>query len=233
MLTVAMTPSVTETGIQIHARYENYVLSGAPFVGETVCPVILPLTADLSLVSRYAEMFDAYLMTGGGDVDPKYYGEERHPLCGEPSEKRDRFEIALLHELVRLKRPVFGICRGIQMMNVALGGTLWQDIGSQLTVEPHLSNPEQTHTVYVSGPLAELFGKTEILTNSWHHQAVAVPGEGLKVFARSRDGVIEAVAHESLPFYRAVQWHPEMHPEDEISKKLIAAFLAAARDNKA
>ena len=79
MLTVAMTPSVTETGIQIHARYENYVLSGAPFVGETVCPVILPLTADLSLVSRYAEMFDAYLMTGGGDVDPKYYGEERHP----------------------------------------------------------------------------------------------------------------------------------------------------------
>jgi putative glutamine amidotransferase len=233
MLTVALTPSMTETGLQIHARYANYVLSGAPSIGETVCPVVLPPTSDQALLGAYASMFDAYLFTGGGDVDPAYYGEERHPLCGEPNAARDEFEIALLHELIRQRRPVFGICRGIQMMNVALGGTLWQDLGSQLTVEPHLSNPERTHAVYVSGPLEALLGNTEILTNSWHHQAVNIPGEGLRVLARSQDGVIEAVAHESLPFYRAVQWHPEMHPEDEISKKLIAAFLAAARDNKA
>ena len=195
-------------------------------------PVILPFDIDDRQAAQLADRCDGFLFTGGQDVAPSVYGEtEVLPLVTCP--KRDLLEDKILRKALALDKPVFGICRGLQFINAALGGTLWQDIGSQLTVEPHLSNPEQTHTVYVSGSLAELFGKTEILTNSWHHQAVAVPGEGLKVFARSRDGVIEAVAHESLPFYRAVQWHPEMHPEDEISKKLIAAFLAAARDNKA
>ena len=196
-------------------------------------PVMLPLLDDEAVLRRLVDTLDGFLMTGGPDAAPAYYGEARHPLCGEPSEKRDRFELALLRELIRLKRPVFGICRGIQVMNVALGGTLWQDIGAQLLTSPHLAEGADLHTVYVSGSLAELFGKSEIQTNSFHHQAVGVPGAGLKVLARSRDGVIEAVAHESLPFYRAVQWHPEMRPDDAESKKLIASFLKAARDERA
>ena len=229
MKTIALTASTIEKGYKLYSRYVNYVLLGGSVRGETVLPVILPFTDDPAVIRGYAERFDGYLFTGGDDVDPSRYGEERHPQCGEGEPDRDRFELALLSELIALDRPVFGICRGIQVMNVALGGSLWQDIGSQAhgQLVPHWEDtPDgRRHTVYASGNLAALLGACEIRTNSFHHQAVKKPGEGLVVCARSHDGLVEAVESTRLSYYKAVQWHPEVGP-DEISKTLISDFLA-------
>ena len=232
MKTIALTASTIEKGYKLYSRYVNFVLLGGEAIGETVLPVILPFTEDEGVIRGYAEEFDGYLCTGGDDVDPAYYGEERHPKCGEGEPERDRFELALLRELIARDRPVFGICRGIQVMNVALGGTLWKDISAEVIGEesPHwLDTPDgRRHTVYPSGSLADLLGSSEILTNSYHHQAVKDPGDGLKIRARSHDGLIEAVESRKLTYYKAVQWHPEISP-DGVSMKLISDFLKSCR----
>lgn len=230
MKTVALTASTIERGFKLYERYTNYVLLGAEHLGEVVCPVILPFTDSEKTIRAYAEQFDGYLFTGGDDVDPALYGEERHPACGEGEPARDRFELALLRELTALDRPVFGICRGIQVMNVGMGGTLWQDIYAQALRPnaPHfedLPGDRRRHTVYASGNLAALTGRCELFTNSYHHQAVKDPGRGLVVTARSHDGLIEAVESTELTYFKAVQWHPEIAP-DEISIALITDFLA-------
>ena len=228
MKTIALTASTIEKGFKLYERYTEYVLLGGREIGEVVCPVILPFTDDPAVIRAYAEQFDGFLCTGGDDVEPAYYGEERHPACGEAEPARDRFELALLRELIALDRPVFGICRGIQIMNVALGGTLWQDIYAQVlgSVRPHFEDlPEgRRHTVYASGSLARLTGSSLLRTNSFHHQAVKAPGDGLAVRARSHDGLIEAVESEKLTYYKAVQWHPEISP-DAVSRALIKDFL--------
>ena len=230
MRTVALNASTIENGYKLYARYIDYVLLGGRRIGEIVCPVILPYAGEPETIRAYAEAFDGYLFTGGGDVDPAYYGAARHPLCGEAEPGRDEFELALLRELIARDRPVFGICRGIQIMNVALGGTLWQDIDAEVTgtFVPHFTESDggRRHTVYASGELADLLGACGIRTNCFHNQAVRDPGEGLTVTARSHDGVIEAIRHTELTFYRAVQWHPEIAP-DEVGEKLIAEFLRA------
>ena len=232
MKTIALTASTIDNGFKLYRRYVEYVLLGGRAMGEVVCPVILPFTDDPAVIRAYAERFDGYLFTGGDDVDPAYYGEERHPDCGEGEPDRDRFELALLKELTALDRPVFGICRGIQVMNVAMGGTLWQDIYAQVLGrgKPHFEElPEgRRHTVYASGALSELTGSCALRTNSFHHQAVKRPGVGLKVTARSCDGLTEAVESTTLTYYKAVQWHPEISP-DEISLRLITDFLRACR----
>ena len=231
MKTIALTASTIEKGFKLYRRYTEFVLLGGRAAGEVVCPVILPFTDDPATIRAYAEQFDGYICTGGDDVDPALYGEERHPACGDTEPARDRFELALLRELIALDRPVFGICRGIQVMNVALGGTLWQDIYAQAvgTRTPHREEDAEGnthHTVYVSGNLSRLLGKCEIRTNSYHHQAVKRPGDTLVVAARSHDGLTEAVESTKLTYYKAVQWHPEVGPDD-ISVSLVTDFLKA------
>ena len=229
MKTVALTSSSIEKGYKLYSRYVRYVLSGAAFHEIPVLPVILPFTDDPDVIRGYAHAFDGYLFTGGDDVSPARYGEERHPKCGEEEPERDACEFALLRELMAADRPVFGICRGIQVMNAAAGGTLWQDITAQKTGSrmPHfdtLEDGSHRHRVYVSGALSDLLGACGILTNSYHHQAVKDPGHGIRIAARSHDGVIEAIESTELSYYKAVQWHPEVSP-DEISMKLIGDFL--------
>ena len=230
MKTVALTSSTIDRGFKLYSRYTNLVLKGAAAMGEVVLPVILPFASDPATIRGYAEAFDGYLFTGGDDVDPACYGEARHPACGDGEPGRDEFELALLGELMALDRPVFGICRGIQVMNVGAGGTLWQDLYAQRIGKnrPHfetLPNGDHRHTVYASGNLAALLGRCEITTNSYHHQAVKDPGEGLVITARSHDGFAEAVESTRLTYFKAVQWHPEVSP-DGISMKLITDFLA-------
>ena len=229
MKTVALTSSTIDKGYKLYSRYVQYVLKGAQFHGIPVLPVILPFTNDPAVIRGYAHAFDGYLFTGGDDVSPARYGEERHPLCGDEEPERDAFEFALLSELMAADRPVFGICRGIQVMNVAAGGTLWQDIAAQKigSRTPHFDTLEDgghRHRVYVSGALSDLLGECGIVTNSYHHQAVKDPGDGIRIAARSHDGVIEAIESTELTYYKAVQWHPEISP-DEVSMKLIGDFL--------
>ena len=151
-----------------------------------------------------AEGFDALLLPGGGDIGPERFGER--PLANgseTPDLPRDGLEFAVFAEFLRLKKPILGICRGMQVINVALGGTIWQDLPSQcgLAHAAPEGAPPMAHTV-------TLEDGSERTVNSYHHQAARKPGRGLRFTAHSGDGMAEALEHGTLPV-RAVQWHPE------------------------
>jgi putative glutamine amidotransferase len=178
------------------------------------------------------------VVTGGEDVAPSRYGEEAHPTV-EPHEGRDESEIALILEAQRRRLPTLAICRGIQVVNVALGGTLVQDIPSQLVTaishDPDDRREARVHDVRVDpeSRLARALGTTQLRTNSFHHQALArVPGE-LCVTARATDdGVIEGAEVADPSWWMlAVQWHPEelMDTAEPWDRNLFAAFAAAVR----
>lgn len=189
-------------------------------------PVALPGKLDWTRAEEYADRFDGFLFTGGGDVDPKYYMEDRHPLCGEADAERDSFELSLLTSVMLRDKPVLGICRGIQLLNVGLGGSLFQH------VEGHRNEAAPVwHDVYVRKDtlLHEIVGKDKIVTNSWHHQMVKGLGKSVKVCADLPDGRTEAVWMPGRRFFLGVQWHPEMYySENEDAAKIFKAFAGAA-----
>ncbi len=199
-------------------------------------PVMLPLTNDAAALSRAVEALDGFLMTGGPDVDPAYYGAEELPSVNEICPERDAMEMTLLRLLWETDKPVFGICRGLQMMNVQRGGTLIQDIPTEhpSDVEHRMKAPYDrvVHTVTVlkDSPLYRLFGTDSAGVNSSHHQAIKVLAPGLLPMAVAPDGLIEAICAPEKRFYWAVQWHPErLWVKDEMSRRLFAAFVNAAR----
>ncbi len=199
-------------------------------------PVMLPLTNDAAALSRAVEALDGFLMTGGPDVDPAYYGAEEIPSVNEICPERDAMEMTLLRLLWETDKPVFGICRGLQMMNVQRGGTLIQDIPTEhpSDVEHRMKAPydRAVHTVTVlkDSPLYRLFGTDSAGVNSSHHQAIKVLAPGLLPMAVAPDGLIEAICAPEKRFYWAVQWHPErLWIKDESSRRLFAAFVNAAR----
>lgn len=227
MKTIAITCSVT-ADYCLHPRYARYIEKAAEEAGVKILPVILPTTRNTDLIRGYAEEFDGFLASGGGDVEPSYYGEERIPECGGANDDRDFFELELLKNIIRLDKPAFGICRGIQTMNVAAGGTLWQDFPSQvLGNENHRTvvDDSPVHVVHPQGELAVLLGDT-IKTNSYHHQAIKKPGDSIIITAVSHDGINEAMRKTDMRFYAGYQWHPEISL-DEISMKIIAPFIEA------
>lgn len=152
-----------------------------------------------------ASRCDGLLLTGGVDIRPERYGEALHPACGETDGRRDAAELALLDAFCKEKKPVLGICRGIQLINVFFGGTLWQDLNAQRRIAGHENGVHRVE--FVPGTLLHrLFGEG-CETNSYHHQAVARPGEGLRITARAGE-VAEGMEHAVLPVL-AVQWHAE------------------------
>lgn len=201
-----------------HKRYcmvsDHYVRSVRLAGG---LPLILPISHDLEEIPSILESVDGLLFSGGEDVCPLHYGENPVPQVEDICQFRDTFEIALAKEAMARDIPMLGICRGMQVMNVAAGGSLIQDIFSQ--VEGALGHlPRKTavealyHTVTpVSGSrIAGMFGDGELAVNSFHHQAVKSPGEGFQITARSTaDAVVEAMEHEGKRFCMAVQWHAE------------------------
>jgi putative glutamine amidotransferase len=201
-------------------------------------PIIF--TPDLSR-DETVELFsdcDGLLLTGGEDIDPARYGATPHPKLGELDPRRDENELALVTEARARDLPILGICRGIQLCNVAFGGTLFQDLPSELpgTVDhdPPVDRQLRSHPITVAerSRLAEMLGEVEFSANSFHHQAIDRLGTGLVASAVAPDGVIEAVesadAHEWIV---AVQWHPEelAHEPEAADLKLFAALIAAAR----
>jgi putative glutamine amidotransferase len=177
-------------------------------------PVVLPPGAPDDARSL-VDHLDGVILTGGGDVDPALYGCPPHPRLGKVDRCRDLFEIALVHEALAADLPVLAICRGIQLLNVATGGTLHQDIPSELEASlehrPKAARFEVAHAVeIIAGSLLHRLIERESLdVNSIHHQAVDRIGRGLVVVARAPDGVIEAVEMPSRSFILGVQWHPE------------------------
>lgn len=182
--------------------YENYARSIAEAGG------VPWLALDGASAEWYAEAADGLFLTGGVDVAPELFGEERRFPSVEVDEWRDTLEFLLLREFLRLKKPVFGVCRGIQVLNVAFGGTLWQDLPAQ-RADGGIVHSEGTHLVTTkAGSLLSLLYGVRFEVNSFHHQAVRELGEGLSATALAADGVVEALEHRALPV-SAVQWHPE------------------------
>jgi len=239
MLKIALTVSTEGRDYYIRKRYTNVLLRCAAVAGVSVMPVILPLTEDEALIRAYAQEFDGFLFTGGDDVDPVRYGEEKLPACGTVEPERDACELALLREVTALGKPVFGICRGLQIMNVFCGGSLWQDIPTQYKEQygggrEHCRKDESGathHEIRAEGWMAEVAGAAQFSANSYHHQSVKVPGRALTVCAWSEDGTAEAFVHGTLPFFRAVQWHPEVDPDD-VSQRLFEAFFDAVLNHR-
>jgi putative glutamine amidotransferase len=182
--------------------------------------------------------YDGALFTGGKDINPKFYQESvKYPDVVEIDEERDALEFDLFERTHRGKLPILGICRGLQMINVKFGGTLYQDLNSEAPAGiEHMQSaprPQPTHTVTLTDPesgLGETF-KGCCQVNSLHRQAIKRVGRGLKVTARSEDGLVEAVeAAEPYPFLLAVQWHPEEMIERPEARKLFENFVAKCRE---
>ncbi len=184
------------------------------------------------------ERLDGVLLSGGVDVDPRYFGEDPHPQLGEVSPMRDSFELALAQEALRRGVPVFGICRGAQVMAIAGGGSVYQDLPSQRegSILHYQSGPRnwQSHAVSVAeGSLLQrvVGGAASLRVNSFHHQAVRDLPEGWTVAARAPDGVIEAFENPGHPYWLAVQWHPEAYyAHDAAARALFQSFVESARE---
>jgi putative glutamine amidotransferase len=184
---------------------------------------------------------DGILLTGGGDVDPVFYGEDRHPLTEDAEPGRDEFEIDLARRAMSENVPLLAICRGAQVLNVAAGGTLVQDIPSAVESELSHSVKEpkdlECHEIGVvagsklSAALGDrLDGACSCRVNSRHHQSVGKPGGGLVVNARAADGVIEGIEKPDAAFCVGVQWHPENFWRSGEFKPLFEAFVQAAQE---
>ena len=223
---IALTPQVDEAGRWwINPDYMNAVSRAGGI------PALLPVTDREEELEAVARRFDGFLFTGGPDVGPVRYGQKKEAFCGEIAPERDAMELKLFHFAFDLDKPILGVCRGIQLMNVALGGTLYQDIPAQASSEiPHrvLEKPlaREVHEITVEPdcPFGDL--PLRLLVNSRHHQAIDRLAPGLRVRARATDGIIEAVWMPERPWIRAVQWHPENFQND-LSRVIFEEFLEA------
>ena len=174
------------------------------------------------------ETVDGLILSGGRDIPPSYYGEERHYRIDPVNRLRTDFEMRLLEEFLLTGKPVLGLCYGAQLINVVRGGTLYQDISSQMAkASVHEGG---RHFIKVCGKtkLSSLVGETTSFeVNSNHHQAVKHPGKGIASSAIAMDGVVEAIEIKDHPFCVGLQWHPEKEPEDRFTGMIVRGFIEA------
>ena len=199
-------------------------------------PVLIPLElSEDSLRAIYARL-DGVLIPGGGDVDPTTYNGDWHEKIGGVDAERDRTEMTLARLAADDDKPYFGICRGAQVLNVALGGALYPDVSEHPGVERHTYYPGlpfdlRPHAIDIApaSTLERIVGGNSLSVNSLHHQAIRDVPPALKVVARAPDGVVEAVEVAGHPFALGVQWHPEALPDAPEMQALFQAFVAACR----
>lgn len=199
-------------------------------------PVMLPLTTDEDMITTLAHTFDGFLFTGGHDVNPELYDEMMQSVCGELCMERDQMEAFLFHKVIALGKPAFGICRGLQLFNAILGGTLYQDIPTDMEAEQkivHQQKPPYTnlvHSVHIEKDnlLHDILQTDQIQVNSYHHQGIKTLSDQLVAVAIAEDGLVESVVMPGYSFVLAVQWHPEYsYAVDGYSQQLFAAFVRA------
>lgn len=201
-------------------------------------PVILPLEADEEDLRQLLLQADGVLFTGGPDIHPFYFGEETQRFCGNVSMKRDSMELSLLNLSVEMKKPILGICRGIQLLNIGLGGDVYQDLPSQFEEDFPIAHTQPfgydipSHTVSVTDGtlLSKITQSGSIRVNSMHHQAVRKVAPGLVASGFAPGGLIEAVEMPGYPFFLGVQWHPEyLWEHDDAARRIFGYFVDAAR----
>jgi len=178
-------------------------------------PIVLPTADDSETLSRYLDICDGLLFTGGHDVDPAVYAQPFKADNVHPNAARDSMETKLIRMAIEADKPVLAICRGLQLINAVLGGTLWQDLPSQRPgrvnhrMKPPYDAPAHINTIVAGTPLHDLLGKDEFTVNSRHHQAIDSIAPCLKPMAISEDGLIEAFYMPGRRYLWGVQWHPE------------------------
>lgn len=220
----------------VHGVLRTYVEA---VLGAGGLPVIIPLSMPEADLRALYERLDGVLLPGGADVDPAHFAASPHEKLGAVDAERDRVELALARHALSDGKPLLGVCRGAQVMNVALGGTLYQDLPSEYPApllrhahpvaefpRDHLAHPVQ---VEEESLLARVLGTPIAQVNSRHHQAIQSVAPGLTVVARAPDGVIEGVEKPTHPFALGVQWHPENLQAQPEMKQLLVRFIEAAR----
>ena len=232
MLLIGLTPALDrEAGrVFVNGDYLNAVQRAGAL------PAVLPMTEERAVLDAVLNRVDGLIFTGGGDLEPACYGEARLPECGESDPVRDRMEWYLMARALEKDVPILAICRGLQVLNCLLGGTLYQDLPSQLpgqVIHPQYDLPrDAVHTLQVAegGLLSRITGQTELGVNSRHHQGIKKLAAGLRPCAAAADGLIEAAELPGKRFVLGVQWHPESisekHPEQQA---LFNAFTEACK----
>ncbi|MEW9702001.1 gamma-glutamyl-gamma-aminobutyrate hydrolase family protein [Paenibacillus sp. SI8] len=221
-------------GAYVHRDYHQSVEASGGL------PIVLPLTSPETF-KQLLDLCDGVIFTGGEDVDPSAYGEEPSPQLGTIFPERDRIELEAIRRTIEADKPLFAICRGVQVLNVACGGTLYQDLPSEYPgtlehVQRGVARGKDSHAVHVEedSELGRIFGYNQVRVNSLHHQALRTIGAKLVVTAFSPDGVVEAVEHQGSAFAIGVQWHPEsMYETDTNMQKLFQAFVAKSKERAA
>lgn len=232
---IALFPSYDPEGKRqnVLMRYVHAVevAGGAPF--------LLPLSTDPQVMQTMVDICDGVVFTGGDDVHPRHYGACLHEGCGDLCPERDAAELVFAKAFLNTDKPFLAVCRGIQLVNVMYGGTLYQDInlerGRGLTHRQKPPYTEGSHGVSLKadGFIAELLGRDELWVNSMHHQAVKQVGKGLAVEGFATDGVIEALVATDRDFGVAVQWHPECLVDgDEPSLTLFKSLVRYGAEHK-
>ncbi len=223
----------------IYAQNEPYIQAVSQAGG---IPFLIPLNLPESSLRTLYDLADGLVLTGGGDVEPSLYHHNPHPTQGDVQPDRDRDEITVARWAAAEGKPLLGICRGIQVIAVAAGGELWQDLPSQLpeaNLHRYAYNNQNAHPddylihaveLAPSCRLAQIVGSDPIWTNSMHHQAVKHVPEPFRVTGRASDGVVEVVEHPGHPFFIGVQWHPEvLTHQHESARQIFKAFVEAGR----
>ena len=201
-------------------------------------PILLPTSLPITALPELVNRFDGFVLSGGGDVDPALYGGHLDATVHSIDPERDAFECALIPLVLEADKPLLAICRGAQILNVALGGSLYEDIPSALPAAlrhdwyPNIPRDYLAHTVEIEqgSRLAEILGTRKLRTNSLHHQAIRQPAPALEVVAYAEDGIIEAMELAGKRFAIGVQWHPECLPEEPAMQRLFSEFVNAARE---
>lgn len=195
-------------------------------------PILLPLSSNLEDLETYLTMCDGFLFTGGSDIQPSYYGETALPETDAADKARDEMELFLMKEAYKRSIPCFGICRGCQLMNIARGGDLYQDLPSmrKSDISHQMQEPYQRYVHTVIFPenslLENILDKKELQVNSIHHQGLRKLGEGLEVLAYAPDGLVEAIRDPQSSCFLSVQWHPEfVFRQEEDSVRLLRYFV--------
>ncbi len=240
---IGITPSPQRDELP-HGTFVRYAMAST-YVDAVLAAGGLPLVLPLqdAGVGQVLDVIDGLLLSGGADVEPARYGDASvHPKTYGIDPLRDRFEVALLDEALRRDTPVLCICRGIQVLNVKLGGTLYQDVSDQYPTtvvhrqhEAGIAKDEIGHRVTpaADGLIARLYGDGSVGVNSFHHQAIRDLAPDLQAAATSEDGLIEAVTLPGRSFVLGVQWHPEMmferHPEQLAPFEALVEVAGAGR----
>lgn len=242
-----MRPLIATTTTSVAGKHRTpQAMLGVPYLTEIERPgataVMLTPAHDPASLEQILDMAHGLVLTGGEDIDPARYGQPPHPALGVTNPARDEMEFAVLKAAVEREMPILAICRGMQVLNVAFGGTLYQDLpserGGDLIHEQTAPVDDRWHSAVVEegSRMGEIFGVHDLFINSFHHQAVRQLAPGLRAVVRAEDGVVEGVECSEYPWMFGVQWHPERGEAEVLqdrrnpNRRLFWAFAEASRD---